>query len=65
MISEALELRVESRRVCRSWCMCLVGHRYGGVGGGRDGGGGRYARWSKLIGLVAYLQMPEHFQIAW
>ena len=34
MISEALEIRVEGGRVSHSWCMCVVGHGYGGLGGG-------------------------------
>ena len=40
MIAEALELRVESERVCHCWCMCVVGHGDDGLGDGRDGGGG-------------------------
>ena len=43
MISEALELPVEGGRVSHSWCMVVVSHGYGGLGGGRDGGGGWYA----------------------
>ena len=35
-----LELRVEGRRVNHSWCMGVVSDGYGGLGGGRDGGGG-------------------------
>ena len=31
MISEALELRVEGRRVSHSWCMCVICHGYGGL----------------------------------
>ena len=27
-------------RVSHSWCMCVVGQVYGGLAGGRDGGGG-------------------------
>ena len=34
MISEALELRVESGRINHSWCMCVVSH---GNGGDMDG----------------------------
>ena len=37
MISEELELRMKRGRVSHSWCMCVVGHGYGGLGGGRDG----------------------------
>ena len=33
MISEALELRVEFRRVNHSWCKCVVSHCYGDLGG--------------------------------
>ena len=40
MISEALELPVEGGQVSHSWCVCVVGHGYGGLGGGWDGGGG-------------------------
>ena len=35
-----LELHLEGRRVSHSWCMGVVGHGYGGFGGGVDGGGG-------------------------
>ena len=38
MISEVLELRVEGGQVSHSWCMCVVSHGYGGLGGGRDEG---------------------------
>ena len=38
MISEALELRIEGGQLIHSWCMCVVSHGYGGLGGGRDGG---------------------------
>ena len=27
-------------RVNRNWCMCVVAHDYGVLGGGRDGDGG-------------------------
>ena len=43
IISEALELRVEGGRVSHCWCMCIVSHGYGGLGGGKDEGGGWYA----------------------
>ena len=29
-------------RVSHRWCMCVVGHGYGGLVGCRDGGGGLY-----------------------
>ena len=29
-------LCVEGGRVSHSWCMCVVGHGYGGLSGGRD-----------------------------
>ena len=32
MVSEALELRMESGRVSFIWCMCVVCHGYGGLG---------------------------------
>ena len=37
MISEALELRVESGRVSHSWCMGVASNGYGWLGEGRDG----------------------------
>ena len=40
MTLEALELYVEGGRVSHSCCMCVVGHGFGGLGGGRNGGGG-------------------------
>ena len=43
MISEVLELPVAGGRVSHSWCMCLVSHGYGGLGGHMDVGGGWYA----------------------
>ena len=43
VISEALELCVEGERVNHSWCMGVVGHGYGGLGGDRDEGGGWYS----------------------
>ena len=30
---------MEGRRVSHCRCMCVVSHGYGGLGGGRDGGG--------------------------
>ena len=33
MISEAIELYVDDERVCQSWCMFVVSHGYGGLGG--------------------------------
>ena len=33
MTSEALELRFEGGRVSHSWCMSVVSHGYGGLGG--------------------------------
>ena len=47
MISEALGLRVEGGRVSHSLCMGVVSQVYGGLGGGRDGGGGWYVRGRK------------------
>ena len=40
MISEALKLRLVGGRVSYSWCMCVASNGYGGLGWGRDGGGG-------------------------
>ena len=34
MISEVLELYVEGGRDRHSWCMCVAGHGYGGLGVG-------------------------------
>ena len=61
MISAALELCVEGGQVSHSWWMRVVSHGYGGLGGDRDGGGGWYACGTKPRGLVACLEMPEHF----
>ena len=33
MISEALELRLEGGQISHSWCMYVVSHGYGGLGG--------------------------------
>ena len=52
---------MEGGRVCRSWCMCVVSHGYGGLGWVRDGGGGWYACGTMPGGLVACLEMPRHF----
>ena len=41
MISVALELCVDGGGVSHSWC--VVSHGYGGLVGGRDGGGEWYA----------------------
>ena len=43
--------------------MCVVSHGHGGLGGGRDRGGGCYACGTKSRGLVACREMPEHFPI--
>ena len=59
MISEALELRVEGGRVSQGWCMCVVSHGYGGLGGGRDGGGGRYACGTKPRGWLHVAAFQE------
>ena len=37
VISEALEQRVEGRRVSYSWCVCVVSHGYGVLGAGING----------------------------
>ena len=42
---------MEGGRVSHSWCMCVVGHGYGGLGGGMDGGGGWYACRTKPRGV--------------
>ena len=51
MISEELELRVKVERVSYSWCIFVVSHGYGGVGGGRNGGGGRFVCGSQSWGI--------------
>ena len=61
VISEALELCVEGERVNHSWCMGVVGHGYGGLGGDRDGGGGWYSCVTRPGWLVACREMVEHF----
>ena len=38
--------------------MCVVNHDYGGLGGGRDGGGGWHE--TKSGGFVACREMSEH-----
>ena len=49
--------------------MCVVSHGHGGLGGGRDGGGGWYACGTKTRerrktrGLIERRQMPEHFRV--
>ena len=50
MISEALELSVEDVRVGHRLCMCVFGHGYGGLGGGRDGDDGWSACGTKSEG---------------
>ena len=52
---------MEGGRVIHSWCMGVVSHSCGGLGGGMDGGGGSYANGTKPGGLVACRQMLEHF----
>ena len=64
MISEALRLRVEGVRISHSWYMCVVSHSHGRLGGFKDGGGGWYACGTKPMGLVACLEMQEHFPSA-
>ena len=34
-------------RVNHSWYMCVIGHGYGGISGGRDGGGRCCSCWTK------------------
>ena len=60
MISEALELCAEGRQVSHTWCMCVDSHGYGGLGGGRAGGGGWYACGTKPGGVVKCREMLEH-----
>ena len=62
LVSEALELHVEGGRVSHSWCMSVVSHGYGVLGGVRDGGGEWYACRTKP--RVTCREMPEHFQSA-
>ena len=37
LLSYHRQLRVEGGQVNHNWCMCVVSHGYGGLGGGRDG----------------------------
>ena len=62
MISAALELCVEGGRV--SVDTCVVSHGNGGLGEGRDGGGGWYLCRTKPRGVAAFREMPEHFPSA-
>ena len=61
IISEALELYVEVGRVSHSWCICVVGHGYGGLGWDGDGSCGWYACEIEPVRLVTCREMPEHF----
>ena len=54
MISKALELRGEIGREGNGWCMSVVSHGYGGLGGCREGGGGgRHAGQSRGVGRMS------------
>ena len=44
---------MEGGQVSHSWSMGVVSRRYGGLGGGRDGGGGWLACGTKPRGLLA------------
>ena len=59
----ARSVRGRSTCVNHSWCMCVVGHGYGGFGGCTNGGGEWYACGKKL-GNVTCLEMPEHIPSA-
>ena len=61
MISDGLELSMAGGRVCHSWCMGVVIHSYGGLGGGMDGGGGWYACETTPGGAGCVWEMLEHF----
>ena len=43
----------EGGRVSHIWCMCVVSHGYGGLGGGGDGCGGWQACVTKPGGVVS------------
>ena len=61
MIAEVLELCVEGKPVSHSWCMCVVSHGYGGLGGSwMEVVVGRHAGQNQE-GLVVCQEMPEHF----
>ena len=74
MMSDGLELCVDDGRVNHSWCMGVISHGYGGLGGGRVGGGDRQACGTKTEAVgrlsaedgvipdfkVKILMMPDH-----
>ena len=67
MISQALELRVEGRRVSHSWFKCVVSHGYGRFGGSRDGGGGLWiACWTKSggVGCIPWFSTDDGCSLA-
>ena len=64
MMFEALRLYTKSGQVSHSWCMCVVNHGFGGLDGGRDGGGGWYSCGIKSGGMVACREMLEHISSA-
>ena len=52
---------MDGGRVNHSWCMNVDSHRHSGLGGSRmEVVVGRHAR-QRQEGLVACLEMPEHF----
>ena len=53
---------MEGGRVSHTYCMCIVSHGHGGVGGGRDGGSGRYACGTKSRGLVVCREVPGNIR---
>ena len=60
-LSEAPEMHMEGGWVNHCWCIVVVSHGYGGLGEGREGGGGWLVLGQNLEGVVACWQMPEHF----
>ena len=46
---------VEGGRISDCWCMCVVCHGYGGLGGDRDRIGGRVCMWGVAKGVYRML----------
>ena len=55
---------MEGGRVDGSWLMGVVSHGYGGLGGGRNGGGAWHVCGITPVVLLTCREMSEHFQSA-